>query len=66
MLKDYFKQRQITQKQLQAISGIDQPTISRICQGKQQPTVKQVFLLEKYLGVPISYWRQQFTDERPQ
>jgi len=56
MLKKTMKNCQMTQKKLQELTGIGQSTISKICNGKQKPTLKQAVLLEKFLSIPIEYW----------
>lgn len=56
MIKDFFKEKNITQLELQKLTGIDQAAISRIFNYKQMPTLKQALLFEQHLNIPVSSW----------
>lgn len=56
-LQQLLKQKKVTQKELGKCLGVTQSNISRICTGKQMPTLRQALRLEEVLGIPVSYWK---------
>lgn len=56
LLHRLLKQKKMTQKELGKCLGVTQSNISRICNGKQMPTLKQAVRLEEVLGIPVAYW----------
>lgn len=56
--RELMKEKGYTQKKLEKETGIGQPLISKLCNGKYHPTLKQAFLIEEKLGIPIDFWKK--------
>ena len=55
MIRKAMKELHITQKMLEEKTQIAQASISRICNGRQKPTLCQAVLLKEILNIPLEY-----------
>lgn len=56
MIRKAMKELHITQKMLEEKTQIAQASISRICNGRQKPTLCQAVQLKEILNIPLEYW----------
>ena len=61
MIKDELKERNMTQKQLAAESGIKASVLSETITGKRSVSLNVAVALEKVLGVPADVWMNMQT-----
>ena len=61
MIKDELKERNMTQKQLAAETGIKASVLSEIINGKRYVSLNVAVALEKVLGVPADVWMNMQT-----
>jgi addiction module HigA family antidote len=61
MIKDELKERNMTQKQLAAESGIKASVLSETINGKRSVSLNVAVALEKVLGVPADVWMNMQT-----
>ena len=61
MIKDELKERNMTQKQLAAESGIKASVLSEAINGKRSVSLNVAVALEKVLGVPADVWMNMQT-----
>lgn len=52
-LREYMEERGLTQKQLAALLGVEQPTISDWINGKMTPTAKRLLVISKRTGLSV-------------
>ena len=61
MIKDELKERNMTQKQLAAESGIKASVLSETINGKRSVSLNVAVALERVLGVPADVWMNMQT-----
>ncbi|RXT00988.1 helix-turn-helix transcriptional regulator [Ammoniphilus sp. CFH 90114] len=54
MLKVILAERDISQKELAAVTGLSTKTISQICSGKQKPQIDNAYLISEALGLHVT------------
>lgn len=62
-LREFRLSRQLSLRDLAAMSGINRGTLSQIEQGKRLPEARQIRALSDALGVPAESWRIRFVLE---
>ena len=61
MIKDELRERQMTQKQLAAETGIKPSVLSETVNGKRSVSMNVALALEKALGIPVDIWMNMQT-----
>ena len=61
MIKDELKERHMTQKQLEEMTGIQQSVISETINGKRSLSLSFAMALEKVMGIPATFWMNMQT-----
>ena len=56
LARETMLRRVLSQTALERLTGIIQPTISRILAGKKIPTLAEALALHRELGVPVEAW----------
>ena len=61
LIKDELKERHMTQKQLEELTGIQQSVISETINGKRSLSLTFAMALEKVMGIPATFWMNMQT-----
>ena len=61
LIKDELKERHMTQKQLEELTGIQQSVISETINGKRSLSLTFAMALEKVMGITATFWMNMQT-----